>query len=79
LAVRITIGGSSLEWWSSVRESVDDGSAPVALLPLLNGLEGEVTVDSDTWRAIWGWAQGMGGWVEGDGQEQLAAEFDPPQ
>jgi hypothetical protein len=79
LGVRITIGGSAREWWSAAREAVDAGAAPVALLPLLNGIEGEVTVDSDTWRAIWGWAQAMPALVESDGQEQLAAEFDPPQ
>lgn len=78
LAVRITIGGSSREWWAHARESVDAGTAPEALLPLLNGLDGEITVDSDTWRAIWAWALTMDGWLESDGQEQLAAEFDPP-
>jgi hypothetical protein len=78
VAVRITIGGSAKQWWALARDAVDAGTAPEALLPLLNGFEGEVTVDSDTWRAIWGWAQGMDGWIESDGQEQLAAEFDPP-
>jgi hypothetical protein len=43
---------------------------------LLNGSEGEVTVESNTWRSIWAWAQGMEGWLERDGQEQLSAEFD---
>ena len=76
MPVRITIGGSSREWWKQARESVEAGTAPPALLPMLNGSEGEVTVDSDTWRAIWAWAQAMPGWIESDGQEQLKAEFD---
>jgi hypothetical protein len=46
------------------------------LAPLLNGLEGEVTVDAETWRAIREWGERMPGWTERDGQEQLGAEFD---
>lgn len=76
VAVRITISGSSREWWKQAREHVETGTAPSELLPLLNGSEGEVTVESDTWRAIWAWAQGMPGWIEFDGLEQLKAEFD---
>ncbi len=76
MPVRITIGGSSRDWWARARESVDSGTAPPSLLPLLDGREGEVTVDSDTWRAIWAWAQAMEGWTESDGHEQLLAEFD---
>jgi hypothetical protein len=76
VAVRITISGSSREWWKQARECVETGTAPAALLPLLDGTDGEVSVDSTTWRAIWAWAQGMPGWIEFDGQEQLKAEFD---
>jgi hypothetical protein len=76
LAVQITVGGSNKLWWSAAQEAVEAGTAPAALLPLLTGLEGEVTVDSETWQAAWAWAHGMDGWVESDGTEQLTAEFD---
>lgn len=75
MPVRITIGGSNREWWTKAREAVDAGTAPALLLPLLNGLDGEVILDPEQWRQIRDWAQGFPGWVEGDGQEQLAAEF----
>jgi hypothetical protein len=55
---------------------VQAGAAPAALLPLLNGLEGEVNVDDQTWRAAWAWGNSMEGWKEADGTEQLTAEFD---
>ena len=76
MPVRITIGGSSREWWRQARASADAGTAPSALLPLLNGSEGEVNVSPETWVAIRAWAEGMDGWLERDGQEQLTAEFD---
>jgi hypothetical protein len=78
LPVRITIGGSSREWWTKAREAVDAGTAPVLLLPLLNGLEGEVILDPEEWRTVREWAQSFPGWAEADGQEQLASEFAGP-
>ena len=76
MGVRITVGGSDRTWWTAARKAVDAGTAPAALLPLLNGLEGEINVDAETWRTVWAWGQSMDGWVESDGTEQLTAEFD---
>ena len=75
MPVRITIGGSSREWWTKAREAADTGAAPALLLPLLNGLEGEVVVNAEQWRKMREWAEGFPGWLEADGQPQLAAEF----
>ncbi|MEO9256223.1 MAG: hypothetical protein ABI305_11810 [Tepidiformaceae bacterium] len=76
MATRITIGGSNRTWWVAAREAVAARTAPEPLLPLLNGLEGEISVDAGTWRAIWAWGHSMDGWTETDGTEQLTAEFE---
>lgn len=76
MATRITVGGSDRTWWTAAREAVAAGTAPEPLLPLLNGLEGEVSVDTETWRRILTWGHGMEGWTEADGTQQLTAEFD---
>lgn len=76
MAVRVTVAGSSREWWARAHADMEAGRAPAAMLPLLNGLEGEVTVDTATWRQLQAWAASIPGWTESDDQEQLSSEFD---
>ena len=46
------------------------------MLPLLNGIEGEIAVEAEEWQRIREWGAAMPGWTERDGQEQLGAEFE---
>lgn len=76
MPVRVTISGSSREWWTEARAAVERGTAPAVLLPLLNGIEGEIAVEAEEWQRIREWGAAMPGWTERDGQEQLGAEFE---
>ncbi len=76
MAVRITVAGSSKEWWTEAQAQLGAGKVPAAIQPVLNGHEGEVTVDSQTWRQVWDWASALRGWTESDKLEQLGSEFD---
>ena len=72
--MRVTIGGTSRDWWSALHSKRDAGEMPAALEPIANGSDGEVTVPMNEWKELRTWGESLSGWRERDGSEQLTAE-----
>lgn len=72
--MKLTVTGSSAEWWRALQQRRAAGEAPLTIEPLADGSAGEVVIAEDDWRLFYEFAVELPGWVERDGTEQIASE-----
>jgi hypothetical protein len=72
---RLTVTGSSAEWWRALQDFRERAEAPCAIEPLANGTAGELVLPEAEWRRFYQFAASLPGWAERDGAEQITAEF----
>ncbi len=72
--LRVTIGGTAIEWWKGLHFEREAGRMPAAIEPIADGSDGEVIVSPAEWKLIKSWGASLPGWTERDGIEQLVSE-----
>ena len=72
--VKLTVTGSSAEWWRALQACRAEGTAPLLIEPLADGSAGELVIPDRDWRRFYQFAVELPGWAERDGTEQISAE-----